>query len=165
MSNFNTYLPLCVLKVNPLDLPKSIHFLKQNFWFYFLVELFLQANMIDPSEAFVEVILETALTFTFVGIVLFLNRTTHLYVQIITAILFCENVVAFFGVPVVVWLTVSESLLSYYFMGALILWDFVLITFILKKVIGINFFASVVISFFYFMMTYVGAYSLTLLFF
>jgi hypothetical protein len=121
--------------------------------------------MIDPSEAFVEVILETALTFIFVGIVLFLNRTTHLYVQIITAILFCENVVAFFGVPVVVWLTVSESLLSYYFMGALILWDFVLITFILKKVIGINFFASVVISFFYFMMTYVGAYSLTLLFF
>ncbi len=165
MSNFNTYLPLCVLKVNPLDLPKSATFLKQNFWFYFLVELFIQANMIDPSEAFLEVILETALTFGFVGLILFLNKTTHLYVQIITAVLFVENVVAFFGVPVVIWLTVSESVISYYLMGVLILWDFILITFIIRKVIGINLAASLTLSFFYFMMTYVGAYSLTLLLF
>ena len=162
---FKIYLPLCWLKTNPLDLPRSDSFLKQNFFFYFVIELFIQANMIDPSEAFFEVIIETALTFSFVGLILFLNKTNHLYVQIITAVLFCENVVAFFGVPVVVWLTVGESIFSYYLFGLLIIWDFVLITYIIKKVLSINLAASLVISFFYFMMTYVGAYGITLLLF
>lgn len=165
MNTFKLYLPLCWLKVNPLDLPRSVEFLKQNFWFYFIVELFIQANMIDPSEAFFEVIVETALTFGFVGLILFLNKSTHLFVQIITAVLFCENVVALFGVPIVIWLTVSESVISYYLFGLLIFWDFILITFIIKKVLSINTAASLTISFFYFLMTYVGAYSLTLLLF
>jgi hypothetical protein len=121
--------------------------------------------MIDPSEAFFEVVIETLLTFSFVGLLLFLNKTTHLYVQIITAVLFCENIVAFFGVPIVIWLTVGENIISYYLMGVLILWDYILITFIIKKVIAINLAASLTISFFYFMMTYAGAYSLTLLLF
>ena len=165
MNTFKLYLPLCWLKVNPLDLPRSVEFLKQNFWFYFIIELFIQANMIDPSEAFFEVIVETTLTFAFVGLILFLNKSTHLFVQIITAVLFCENVVAFFGVPVVVWLTVSESMASYYLFGILVFWDFILITFIIKKVLSINTAASLTISFFYFVVTYVGAYSLTLLLF
>jgi len=165
MSNFSAYLPLCWLNVNPLDLPKSTRFLKQNFWFYFVVELFIQANMIDPSEAFFEVVVETLLTFAFVGLILALNKTKYLYVQIITAVLFCENVIAFFGVPIVVWLTVSESLISYYLMGLLIFWDFILITYIIQKVLAINIAASLSLSFFYFMMTYAGAYALTLVIF
>ncbi len=165
MNIFKQYFPLTLLKVNPLDLPQSVPFFKHNLWFYFVVELFIQANMIDPSEAFFEVILETCLTLMFVGFILFLNKSTHLFVQIATAVLFCENVVAFFGVPVVIWLTVSESILSYYLMGLLILWDFVLITYIVRCVLSINMAASLTISFFYFMMTYFGAYGITLLLF
>lgn len=164
-NTFKTYLPLCWLKTNPVDLPKSTEFMQQNLWFYFVVELFIQANMIDPSEAFVEVVIETCLTAGFVGLILFLNKTTHLYVQILTAVLFCENIIAIFGVPVVVWLTVSESVISYYLMGSLVFWDFILITFIIKKVLSINTAASLTISFFYFLMTYVGAYSITLVLF
>lgn len=164
-NTFKTYLPLCWLKVNPVDLPKSKDFLQHNLWFYFVVELFIQANMIDPSEAFVEVVIETGLTIGFVGLILMLNKTMHLYVQILTAVLFCENVIALFGVPVVVWLTVSEHVLSYYMMGFLVLWDFILITYIIKTVLSINTAASLTISFFYFMMTYVGAYGVTLILF
>lgn len=165
MDIFKLYLPLCWLKTNPLDLPRSVDFLKKNLWFYFIVELFIQANMIDPYEAFFEVVVETSLTLCFVGLILFLNKTQHLYVQIVTAVLFCENVIAFFGVPIVMWLTVSEDLLSYYLMALLIIWDFILITFIIKKVLSINTAASLTISFFYFIMTYAGAYGLTLLLF
>lgn len=121
--------------------------------------------MIDPFEALFEVLIETTLTISFVGLILFLNKTTHLYVQILSAVLFCENVIAFFGVPVVIWLTVSEDVLSYYLMGFLVFWDFILITYIIKKVLLINTAASLTISLFYFAMTYAGAYALTLLFF
>ncbi len=165
MNIFKLYLPICLLKVNPLDLPKSVDFFKKNLWFYFIVELFIQANMIEPSEALFEVIIETCLTMAFVGLILLLNKSTHLFIQIATAVLFCENVVAFFGVPVVIWLTVSESIFSYYLFGLLVLWDFILITFILRSILSINLAASLTISTFYFIMTYVGAYSLTLLLF
>lgn len=165
MNTFKLYLPLTWMKCNPLDLPKSVTFLKQNFWFYFIIELFIQANMIDPYEAFFEVVVETSLTFGFVWLILVLNKTMHLYVPIITAVLFCENVVAFFGVPVVIWLTVTDDMISYVFFGVLILWDYILITYIVKKVLSINLAASLTISFFYFIMTYVGAYGLTLILF
>jgi hypothetical protein len=165
MNIIKQYFPLCFFKTDPLDLTSSVTFFKQNLWFYFIVELFIQANMIDPTEAFFEVIIETSLTLGFVGIILFLNKTTHLYIQIATAVLFCENVIALFGVPVVIWLTVSEDILSYYTFGLLVLWDFALITYIIQKVMGINIAASLSISFFYFMMTYAGAYALTLLLF
>jgi hypothetical protein len=165
MSTFKLYLPLCWLQANPLDLPNSDSFLKQNLIFYFIVELFIQANMIDPMEAFFEVIIETSFTLAFVAIILLFTKSIHLYTQIITAVLFCENVVAFFGVPTVIWLTVSESVLSYYLAAALILWDFILITYIIKHVISINIPASITISLFYFGMTYFGAYGVTTMFF
>jgi len=165
MNIFKLYLPLSWLKVNPLDLPSSTHFFKQNLWFYFIVELFIQANMIDPSEAFFEVVIETSLTMAFVGLIVFLNKSSHLFIQIATAVLFCENVVAFFGVPVVIWLTVSENIFSYYLFAILIIWDFILITYIIRSILSINLAASLTISFFYFIMTYFGAYGLTLLLF
>jgi len=165
MNLVKIYFPLCFLKINPLDLPKSVAFFKQNLWFYFVLELFIQANMIDPYEAFFEVVIETSLTLCFVGLILFLNKSNHLYIQIATAVLFCENVIAFFGVPVVIWLTVSESILSYYLLGLLVLWDFILITYIIKQILSINMAASLAISFFYFLMTYFGAYAVTLLIF
>lgn len=165
MNIFKLYWPLSFLKTNPLDLPKSISFFKQNLWFYFGLELFIQANMIDPVEAFVEVIIETSLTLAFVALILFLNKSIYLFIQIATAVLFCENVVALFGVPVVIWLTVTDSLLSYYTLALLILWDYLLITYIIKSVLSINTAASLTITFFYFLMTYFGAYGVTLLLF
>ncbi|MCK5830075.1 MAG: hypothetical protein KAH20_07195 [Methylococcales bacterium] len=165
MDTFKLYLPLCWLRANPVDLPRSLGFFKQNLLFYFILELFIQANMIDPSEAVFEVIIETTFTLAFVGLILFLNKTTHLYVQIISAVLFCENIIAFFGVPIVIWLTVSEDALSYYLLGLLVLWDFILITYIVKNVLSINLAASLTISFFYFGMTYAGAYAITTMLF
>lgn len=165
MNNLNAYLPLCILKVNPLDLPESKRFLKQNLLCYLLVWLFIQANMIDPVEALVEVITETALTFAFIAIILSLNKTMHLYVQITTAVLFCENIVAVVSVPVMVWLTASNNIVSYLLLATLIIWCVVMITFVIKKVVAISFIAGLAISLFYFFSTYVGAYGFILLLF
>lgn len=165
MSIFSDYLPISLLMANPLELPKSVTFLKQNLLFNFVIEIFIQANMIDPTEALAEVIIQTLLTFIFVFILLRLNRTPHLYVQTVTAILFCENIVALFAVPIVVWLTVAESVISYSIAGLLVLWNFILITFIAKSIIVIDILSSMVVSFVYFAITYVGAYGVTILLF
>lgn len=165
MNTFRQYLPLCWFGENPLDLPRSLPFFKQNLTFYFILELFIQVNMIEYHEALFEVIIETVLTLTFAGIILILNKSSHSYIQVASAIIFCENVVAIFVVPVMVWLTITEHELSYLMMFLLTVWDFALVAFIVKKVLGINVAAGCVVSFFYFIVTYGGAYGTTILIF
>ncbi|MFI3157137.1 MAG: hypothetical protein QX199_13370 [Methylococcaceae bacterium] len=161
MDVLKQYLPLCWLKNNPLELPRSVDFFKQNLLFYFVIEYFMQANMTDdPIESFTEVSIETFLTLLFIGIMLFFNRTLYAYVQVTTAIIFCANIVALFVIPVLIWLTVSEEPLSYYFLALLLFWDYSLVTYIIRQVLSINLFASSVLSLFYFTATYFGAFAL-----
>ncbi|MFA6052020.1 MAG: hypothetical protein WC762_05470 [Methylobacter sp.] len=161
MDILKQYLPLCWLENNPLELPRSVDFFKKNLLFYFVVAYFMQANMTDdPIESFTEVGIETLLTLLFIGVMLFFNKTLYAYVQVATAILVCTNVVALFLVPVIIWLTISESPLSYYFFGLLLLWDYALVTHIIKQALAINIFASLALSFFYFTATYLGAFAL-----
>lgn len=157
------YLPLCWFKNHPLQLPRSVPFFQQNLAFYFLVWVIVQANMISTLEAFVEMTLETILTVLFVAVILSLNRSMHNYIQVATAVLLCENVVAIFGVPIMVWLTVTNSWPSYVFMAILIAWDFALIAYIMKKVLAVDIWASLVVAVLYFVTTYGAAYSLTTL--
>jgi len=155
------YLSLCWFKTNPLNLPKSVSFFYQNLLFYYVVEYFLQTNMVDdPIESFFEVSLETSLTLLFIGTMLLFNKALFAFIQVATAILFCENIVSIFGVPVLAWLTVSDSPLSYYVFALLALWDFALISFIFKRVLVINLTASAALSIFYFIATYGAAFAL-----
>jgi hypothetical protein len=161
MDILKQYLPLCWLKNNPLELPRSVDFFKQNLLFYFVVEYFMQANMTDdPIESFTEVSVEILLTLIFIGIMLFFNRTLYAYVQVTTAIIFCANIIALFVVPVVIWLTVSEDPLSYYFFGLLLFWDYAVLTHIIRQVLSINLVASLALALFYFVATYFGAFAL-----
>ncbi len=162
MEILKQYLPLCWFKNNPLQLPSSVTFFQKNLFVYFIIEFFTQANMIPPLEAFFEVSAETLLTLLFILIVLSLNKTMHNYMQVASAILVGENIVAILGVPVIVWLTITHDWLSYVFLFGLILWDFALVTYIMKKVLSIDLVAGLVVSFFYFATTYGAAYLLTL---
>ncbi len=161
MDILKQYFPLCGLKNNPLELPRSVDFFKQNLLFYFVAEYFMQANMTDdPVEAFVEVSMAALLTLLFIGITLFFNRTLYAYIQVSTAVVFCTNIVALFVIPILVWLTVSEDALSYYILSLLLLWIYILIARIFKKVLSVNIFASLIVSLFYFITTYLGAFAL-----
>jgi len=121
----------------------------------------MQANMTDdPIEAFYEVTIETFLTLFFFAVLLFFNKTLYAYLQVTTAILVCANVVSVFIVPVAVWLTVSEDALSYYVLSLLLIWDYALVTYIIRQTLRINLLASLSISFLYFTVTYFGAFAL-----
>lgn len=161
METLKQYLPLCWFKSNPLELIRSINFLKQNLIFYFIVEFLLQANMTDdPIESFYEVSLETLLTLLFIGIMLLLNKTLYAFIQVSTSILFCSNFISFLVIPVLVWLTISEHTLSFYVLGFLIFWDYALATYIFKRVLSLNVAASAVVSLGYAGFTYFGAFAL-----
>lgn len=114
----------------------------------------------DPFESFYEVTIETGLTFLFIGLMMFLNKTLYGFLQVMTAMMLCANVVALFIIPVMIWVTVSEDPVSYYLLFALIFWDFALVTYIFKKVIEVNILASIILALLYFITTYLGAFGL-----
>ncbi len=155
------YLPLCWFAVSPLDLPVSHKFFQQNLLFYFALELFTQANMIEVYEALFEVTIETTLTVCFIALALLLNRTFDTFFPVVTSVLFAENVVAVFGLPTMIWLTMSDHELSYILMFLLVIWDYLLVAFIFRKAFGINNLAAGIVSFFYFFCTYGAAYGIT----
>ena len=121
----------------------------------------MQANMTDdPFESFVEVAIQTLLTLLFIGFILRLNKTLYAYLQVTTAILVCANIISLFVIPVLIWLTVSEALLSYYSLGILFLWELTVMAYIFKKILAINSAASIVLSLLYFTVTYLGAFTI-----
>jgi small-conductance mechanosensitive channel len=155
------YLPLCWLEGNPLDLPESKGFLKLNIAFYGIVQYFLQANMTDdPIESFTEVLAELILTLVFVAVMLLFDRKLKAYIQVSTAIFFCTNALSLFVIPVIVWLTVTDTALSYYVMSIVVLWFFALITHIFRSALAINTIASLALSLLYFVVVYLGAVGL-----
>lgn len=161
MDTLKHYLPLCWFTLNPLELIRSVSFFKNNLIFYFIVEFFLQANMTDdPIESFYEVSFETLLTLLFIWVMLGLNRSLYGFIQVTAAVVFCSNVVSFFIIPVLVWLTISENTISYYLVGILLVWDYALTTYIFKRVLVLNIPASAVVSLIYAGFTYFGAYTL-----
>jgi hypothetical protein len=155
------YLRLCWFDTNPLDFVESTDFLKINVVFFAVVQYFLQTNMTDdPFESFFEVSFELLFTFAFVAVMLFFDKMLDAYIQLVTAILFCTNVLSVFFVPVMVWLTVTDDPLSYYVMGVLVLWFYALISYIIKTALAIDILASLALSLLYFIVVYMGAIGL-----
>jgi len=161
METLRDYLALCWLNNDPLELPRSTGFFKNSLLFYFVIGFLLQANMIDdPFEAFYDIIIQILLMLVFLGIMLLLNKSLYVYVQVTTAFVFCANIVAVIVTPVMVWLTITEDAYSYYLLFILLAWYYLIVTYIIKYTLIINVPASIVLAFFYFTVTYWGAFAL-----
>lgn len=155
------YLPLCWFKQDPLKLSRSMSFFKKNLLVYFIVEYFMQTNMTDdPFESFTEVTIQIFLTLIFISFILQLNKTLYAFIEITSSILVCANIISFFIIPVLIWLTVNEDILSYYCLILLLIWEFVVMAYIFKKVLAINYAASLAFSVLYYTITYLGAFSI-----
>ena len=155
------FIPLCWFRNNPLELTRSTGFFKQNLVFFYIVEFFMQTNMTDdPFESFLEVSFETAFTLLFIGFILYLNKTLYAFVQTTTAVLLCSNIISLFIIPVLVWLTLNEYLVSYYILGLLFIWELVLIAYVFRKTLAINLSASIAFSAVYFILVYLGSFSI-----
>jgi hypothetical protein len=161
MDNIREYLALCWLNNDPLELPRSVGLFKKNLFIYFVIGYLLQANMIDdPVESLYEISLQTVLMLVFIGMMLSLNKTLYAYIQVTTAFMFCANLISAFVIPVMVWLTVSEDIYSYYLFFLLLAWYYAIVSYIIKRTLLVNIPASMVLALFYFIATFLTAFAL-----
>jgi len=156
----NQYLALCWFAVSPLELPRSTRFFKNNLVFNFLIFSFIHFNMTDDIESISEVIIETLLNLGFIALTLLFNRSMHTFIQVASAVLFCENIVAIFLIPIMFWATVSENWWGYGTLGCVLVWVGVMIAAVFKKALRINALAGMVMSLFYFLFSFGGGFAI-----
>ncbi|MBS4052384.1 MAG: hypothetical protein KGZ69_14445 [Methylomonas sp.] len=159
MDIIKQYLALCWFDVSPLELPRSASFFKKNLIFNFLMFMFIHFNMTDDFESISEVFIETLLNLGFIALTLWLNRSMHTFIQVASAILFCENFTSLLILPIMFWATVAEDWLSYGTLLIIILWNWALIGAIFKKILDINVFAGLVMSLFYLLFSFGGGFA------
>ncbi|MGR8929587.1 MAG: hypothetical protein ACU836_03020 [Gammaproteobacteria bacterium] len=154
------YLALCWLSASPLELPRSTVFFKNNLLFNFLIFFFIHFNMTDDVESISEVIIETLLNIGFIALTLWLNGNANTFLQVTSAILFSENVIALVLIPIMFWATVAEDWLSYGTLVAALVWNWAMVTSIFKKSLRINTLAGVVMALFYFLFSFGGGFAI-----
>ncbi|QPK63260.1 hypothetical protein IVG45_21045 [Methylomonas sp. LL1] len=160
MDIIKQYLALCWFNVSPLELPRSTAFFKNNLIFSLLVFFFIQFNMTDEIESITEVVLETLLNLGFIALTLWLNKNMHTFIQVGSAILFCENVVAALIIPIMFWATVAEDWLGYGMLGIMVLWNWAMVGIIFKQALNITTLAGLIMSLFYLLFSFGGGFAL-----
>lgn len=158
MELLRAYVPLCWFKHNPLELPRSVSFFQKNLYFYLLIELFILANITDPFDALIEVIIETGLTLLFVGMLLYIKESIAGFIQAATSFLICENIIAAIVLPVIVWLTTTDELSSYCLLFGLMAWGFAVITYLIMRILLATPLTASVLATIYFVVTHGGSH-------
>lgn len=160
MDLIKQYLPLCWFDVSPLQLSKSAAFFKNNLIFNFLIFCFIHVNMTDDIESISEVLIETLLNMGFIAFTLWLNGTMQTYVQVASAILFSENVVAIVIIPIIFWATATENWWGYGSLLIALAWNWAMVAQIYKKTLDINLLAGAVMALFYFIISFGGGFAI-----
>ncbi len=161
------YIQLCWFKGEPHDLPVDRKFLWINISLYLLFGLFIQANISDPIEAFLQVFLEILITLVFMSVIV-LKRDEGFYnfERFLTAILVCENFIYVLGLPLAFWFIFAKGsaveLYPIYIAAFLIFWSLAIITYLLKELFEFSWQISMSLSIFYFLLTYLGSLGLLL---
>ena len=160
MGIIRQYMALCWFAVSPLELPRSTRFFKYNLIFNFAIFFFIHFNMTDDIESATEVIFETLLNLGFIALTLWINRSIQSFIQVSSSVLFCENMVAIFLVPIMFWATVVEDWWGYGSLAIAVVWSWIIIAVIFKKVLHINSLAGLVMSLFYFLFSFGGGFAI-----
>ncbi len=161
------YLQLCWLSGYPEDLPTERRFLLINIIVYLSLGLFIQGNISDPVEAFVQILIEVVITLLFITVLLLKDGSAYNFERFLTGILVCENFVYALGLPILFWYIFAKgSTFSSYpiYIGMILMvWSVVIIAYLLKGLFDFNWKTSTSLSVLYFILTYFGSFGLLLM--
>jgi hypothetical protein len=131
---------------------------------YMLLGLFIQANITDPIEAFIQIFVEIFITLIFLGALVLKDGSTYHFERFITAILVCENFVYILALPLAFWFIFAKgtaaSVYPIYIGVLLILWSIAIIAYLFKGLFNFDKQISIILSVTYFLFTYFGSFVL-----
>jgi len=132
-----------------------------------VVGLFIQANINDPVEAFIQIIIEFLVTLVFIWGMLLKDGGLYNFERFLTAILVCENFIYTLALPLAFWYIFAKGtdmmIYPIYIGVALILWSIVIIANLLSGMFNFDWKIGGIWSVGYFFITYLGSFMLLLM--
>lgn len=161
------YLPLCWFGDIPENLTTSKPFLWKNLIFYGCAGLFIQANITDPVEAFLQILVELFITVIFITALLKIKNSLTQFKPVFTAFIICENFFYLCALPIAIWYiairTSEYSMYPIYAGMVLIVWFCAMISYLLQKLLDCRVTLSILLSILYFILTYLVSFALLLM--
>ena len=158
MNVLKQYLSLCWFKGKLTEFPASLNLLKYSLAFYLIVGLIVQANMTNIFEAFIDIVIEAALTFAFAfGFVASIKKR-HLFIQITTAFFVCADLIYALAFPTIFWFSMSDSIIPMAIGPILGVWYLAIVTFLLKQMLVTDIYVAFMYSLLYLTVTYFGTF-------
>jgi hypothetical protein len=144
---------------NNRDLPQSRQLLSTSLIVHFFLGLVILALLVDPVEASIQISAKLVFSFFFVLVAVVLARKFSLFLPAITAIIMCENLIAFIGLPVVFWLHSTETVvIPFYITVALVVWGVAVTGFIVRQLFSIKLGSAAIVSVLYFLVADLGSF-------
>lgn len=161
MELLKEYLSLCFFKNNPLDLHPSPQFVWKNLLFYLGIGILVEANISDVVDGTIEIVAETIITLLLIFLLLLFTKKLNLFIQLLTALIVCENFILLMGVlteVLDVFLQQTKYAAVPIVLGvALAIWFIAIVAYILKQMFSFKTIKSVSLATFYCVFTIVGA--------
>jgi len=158
MSPLLDYLQLCWFKNNPMDLHPSRVFLWKSVGFYLISGIIIEANISDPADATLEVVMMAMVALALLSTQIFSTKKSSVLYQLLTAVFVCENFIVTLGIGVEIFdAHVQGTELEPYPLilgGLLIVWYLAIIGYIFRRVFAFRWQSCVGLALFYFAMTY-----------
>lgn len=160
MLRLNQFIALCFFIGVTGAIPRSTRVLNRSLIVHFLLGLTIFALMIDPVDASIQIVVKLVLMLMFIAGTVLLTRKFDLIVPAATAVVMCENLIAFLGIPVVIWMNLAEQTvyIPFYISVALVVWGLAVTGFIFRQVLALKANIAVLLSFLYFLFTDVGSF-------
>jgi hypothetical protein len=165
MQLLKEYLALCFFKNNPLDLYPSPQFIWKNLLFYLGIGILVEANISDVVDGTIEIVVEAIITALLIFTLLVFTKKLNLFIQLLTALIVCENFILFLGVITEI-LDVFAQQTQYAAVTIVIgielaVWFIAIVSYLLRQMFSFKTIKSVSLATFYCVFTVVGAFLFT----
>ncbi len=163
------YLKNCWFWGNSTDIEPNTSFILKNILYYIILGTLVKSNISDPVEASIEMVMRILVTLIFISSTLYLANKLSLFLNLLSAVIICE--IFFMTLTGGNELLTSFSLfpewevVTNYWGWIQLTWHVMVLIYILKQALSIDFFVTLLFAASYYgMMSYGAAFFTEVLF-
>ncbi len=148
------FFSICLFKKGPQDIPVSIRLYRLLIVVYVGVGF---VNLILSSDIFnttLQVFVQLMLVLGFCQIILFFAKKKERYLQTVCAFIATDTLISFLALPAMVLLNGQTSVLAFFYIILLMIWNWIVSGYILSQALDQRFTFGLGLAFLYILLTY-----------
>lgn len=151
----NLLFDICLFKKGPQDIPHSTLLFRLTIIGFAVINYLLIQLSVDSFQALLQLSVEIFIIISFTGLVLSMTNKLKRFLQTACALTGTDAIISLFAMPIIATLSLdSNNILAFFAMLALMIWNWLVTTHIIRQAINKPFSFAAGIVFLYIFSTY-----------